>query len=189
MERIDLMHDLETLGTEPDAPILSIGACKFDIDTGEILQQFYFPIGWHEAVMNQPGRVPCKDTIEWWHKQEPAAFNAVHTSDGDLRTALDCYLRFIGEDDVLPWSNGATFDTVILEDALKKLGLGVPWKFWNVRDVRTVVDLASEFVDRRSLKFEGTRHNALDDAVHQAKYVSRMWNVLRYRDLSTDEEA
>lgn len=32
----NLMIDLETLSTQPDAAIVSIGACTFDPDTGEI---------------------------------------------------------------------------------------------------------------------------------------------------------
>ena len=39
----DLMLDLETLGTFMNAPIITVGACFFDIRTGEIGETFYRP--------------------------------------------------------------------------------------------------------------------------------------------------
>ncbi|EQA7358075.1 3'-5' exonuclease [Enterobacter hormaechei] len=48
------------------------------------------------------------------------------------------------------------------------------------RDVRTVVEMgkAISFDPKRDMPFEGTRHSALDDAIHQAKYVSAIWQKL-----------
>ena len=56
----------------------------------------------------------------------------------------------------------------------------MPWQWWNDRDVRTVVELgkAIAFDPKRDMPFEGTRHNALADAIHQAKYVSAIWQKL-----------
>ena len=55
-----------------------------------------------------------------------------------------------------------------------------PWKFWNVRDVRTVVDLAKPFRNlKKDYKRKGTHHNALDDAIFQASYVSDMTQALQ----------
>ncbi|WP_414668948.1 3'-5' exoribonuclease domain-containing protein, partial [Escherichia coli] len=34
------------------------------------------------------------------------------------------------------------------------------------------------FDPKRDMPFKGTRHNALDDAIHQAKYVSAIWKKL-----------
>ncbi|MBC1033642.1 3'-5' exoribonuclease domain-containing protein, partial [Escherichia coli] len=41
-------------------------------------------------------------------------------------------------------------------------------------DVRTIVELGKtiDFDARTVIPFEGVRHNALDDARHQAKYVT-----------------
>ncbi|HBC9301057.1 TPA: 3'-5' exoribonuclease, partial [Escherichia coli] len=48
------------------------------------------------------------------------------------------------------------------------------------RDVRTIVELgkAIDFDARTAIQFEGERHNALDDARYQAKYVSVIWQKL-----------
>ncbi len=47
-------------------------------------------------------------------------------------------------------------------------------------DVRTIVELgkAIDFDARTAIPFEGERHNALDDARYQAKYVSVIWQKL-----------
>ena len=37
---------------------------------------------------------------------------------------------------------------------------------------------AISFDPKRDMPFEGTRHSALDDAIHQAKYVSAIWQKL-----------
>ncbi|ORT44652.1 endodeoxyribonuclease [Escherichia coli] len=55
-----------------------------------------------------------------------------------------------------------------------------PWRYYNDRDVRTIVELgkAIDFDARTAIPFEGERHNALDDARYQAKYVSVIWQKL-----------
>ncbi|EIP70379.1 hypothetical protein ECEC1734_1001, partial [Escherichia coli EC1734] len=59
-------------------------------------------------------------------------------------------------------------------------GSPVPWRYYNDRDVRTIVELgkAIDFDARTAIPFEGERHNALDDARYQAKYVSVIWQKL-----------
>ncbi|EIH5439888.1 3'-5' exoribonuclease, partial [Escherichia coli] len=44
----------------------------------------------------------------------------------------------------------------------------------------TIVELgkAIDFDARTAIPFEGERHNALDDARYQAKYVSVIWQKL-----------
>lgn len=66
------------------------------------------------------------------------------------------------------------FDNVILRNAYGAVGLEPFWKHWNNRCVRTVVELGRNAgIDpKKTLQFEGEPHNALDDAIHQAKYVS-----------------
>lgn len=55
-----------------------------------------------------------------------------------------------------------------------------PWRYYNDRDVRTIVELgkAIDFDARTAIPFEGERHNALDDARYRAKYVSVIWQKL-----------
>ncbi len=73
--------------------------------------------------------------------------------------------------------NGANFDNTILRRSYERQGIPCPWRYYNDRDVRTIVELgkAIDFDARTAIPFEGERHNALDDARYQAKYVSVIW--------------
>ncbi|EPO2484139.1 3'-5' exoribonuclease domain-containing protein, partial [Escherichia coli] len=65
---IHLMIDLETMGKNPDAPIISIGAIFFDPQTGEMGPEFSKTIDLETA-----GGVIDRDTIKWWLKQSREA--------------------------------------------------------------------------------------------------------------------
>ncbi|WP_137588747.1 exonuclease, partial [Escherichia coli] len=66
-----LMIDLETMGKNPDAPIISIGAIFFDPQTGDMGPEFSKTIDLETA-----GGVIDRDTIKWWLKQSREAQSA-----------------------------------------------------------------------------------------------------------------
>ncbi|HDR2398083.1 TPA: 3'-5' exoribonuclease [Enterobacter bugandensis] len=75
------------------------------------------------------------------------------------------------------WGNGATYDNVPLEASYGRAEIPCPWKFWNNRDVRTIVELGKAVgcKPRYEIPFEGEPHKAISDALHQIKYVSAIW--------------
>ncbi|HAW6230790.1 TPA: 3'-5' exoribonuclease [Escherichia coli] len=85
-----------------------------------------------------------------------------------------------GEFFVQIWGKEANFNNVILRRSYERQGIPCPWSYYNDRDVRTIVELgkAIDFDARTAIPFEGERHNALDDARYQAKYVSAIWQKL-----------
>ncbi|WP_433994735.1 3'-5' exoribonuclease domain-containing protein [Escherichia coli] len=171
-----LMIDIETMGTNTNAPIVVIGAVFFDPQTGEIGPVFYIVISLTDAM--NTGAVPDGGTIEWWLKQSSEARAAILTDQVKLKDALSRFREFINEysDEkfVQVWGNGATFDNAILRTSYERLDIPCPWRYYNDRDVRTIVELGKtiDFDARTVIPFEGVRHNALDDARHQAKYVT-----------------
>ncbi len=177
-----LMIDLETMGTNTNAPIVVIGAVFFDPQTGEIGPVFYIVISLTDAM--NTGAVPDGGTIEWWLKQSSEARAAILTDQVKLKDALSRFREFINEysDEkfVQVWGNGATFDNAILRTSYERLDIPCPWRYYNDRDVRTIVELGKTigFDARTAIPFEGVPHNALDDARHQAKYVSVIWQKL-----------
>ena len=174
-----LMIDLETMGKNPDAPIISIGAIFFDPQTGDMGPEFSKTIDLETA-----GGVIDRDTIKWWLKQSREAQSAIMTDEIPLDDALLQLREFIDENSgeffVRVWGNGANFDNTILRRSYERQGIPCPWRYCNDRDVRTIVELgkAIDFDARTAIPFEGERHNALDDARHQAKYVSAIWQKL-----------
>ncbi|HBA7886504.1 TPA: exonuclease [Escherichia coli] len=174
-----LMIDLETMGTNPDAPINSIGGKFFDPETGEMGPEFSKTID-----LDTAGGVIDRDVIKWWLKQSREAQSAILTDEIPLDDALLQLREFIDENSseffVQVWGNGANFDNVILRRSYERQGIPCPWRYCNDRDVRTIVELgkALNFDARTDIPFEGERHNALDDARYQAKYVSAIWQKL-----------
>ncbi|EEY3521382.1 3'-5' exoribonuclease [Escherichia coli] len=174
-----LMIDLETMGKNPDAPIISIGAIFFDPQTGDMGPEFSKTIDLETA-----GGVIDRDTIKWWLKQSREAQSAIMTDEIPLDDALLQLREFIDENSgeffIQVWGNGANFDNTILRRSYERQGIPCPWRYYNDRDVRTIVELgkAIDFDARTAIPFEGERHNALDDARYQAKYVSAIWQKL-----------
>ncbi|EEQ3553374.1 exonuclease, partial [Escherichia coli] len=174
-----LMIDLETMGKNPDAPIISIDAIFFDPQTGDMGPEFSKTIDLETA-----GGVIDRDVIKRWLKQSREAQSAIMTDEIPLDDALLQLREFIDENSgeffVQVWGNGANFENTILRRSYERQGIPCPWRYYNDRDVRTIVELgkAIDFDARTATPFEGERHNALDDARYQAKYVSAIWQKL-----------
>ena len=162
---IDLMIDLETLSTKPNAVILSLGAVKFnpynsyiDIDNG-------LDIKVDVDSQITLGRDVQEDTLTWWTKQPAEVQDAAFGLDN--RASLASFVTMlnkamVGVDHV--WCQGPVFDIVILENLYKQLGVPVPWNYWQIRDSRTLFGV---FGDPRT-KNRKEAHNALMDCYYQA---------------------
>ena len=182
MYNTDIMIDLETLAVTPDAAILTIGAVKFDPFGRERddpkMDSFYAKIDLDSC--HELGLVTSDDTIEWWASQSKEAQEAAFDPEGRLhiRDAFDQLYKFCwGAKRV--WSNGASFDVVICETVFRKLQKAIPWKFWEIRDVRTAFDLGIN-PQRPPI----TAHHALEDAWNQAVGIQNVYNTLRSSTMS-----
>lgn len=179
----DYSIDLETLGKRYDAPIVSIGVQQFDRNTGKLGQTFYRVVDLNSSV--KAGRVDGS-TVAWWIEQNAKAKTvfAKDTPKVGLATALDELARWMRSMKGVPrvYGNGATFDISILEYAFDHGGVGLtePWEFWNVRDMRTLVDAAGyDSAKETPVVRVGTHHNALDDAIYQANVISHCWGRIQ----------
>lgn len=165
----DVMIDIETPGTKPGCGVLSIGAAYFDRQ-GNVGGKFYACMGLNGFAVGSvdPG------TLLWWSNQSDQAKMDLFSGKDLPSDVVDQLQKFI-KPSAKVWGNGSTFDISILEAWFGLLGKEVPWKFWNVRDVRTVVDLLD--IPKKNMVFEGTAHNALDDVIHQIKYMTKAMKV------------
>jgi exodeoxyribonuclease VIII len=190
--------DFETLGLGDNAVLLALGACTFDPATGEIGAEFYAAID----PRTQPGRVISPDTVVWWLQQDEAARakiteavkladtleqgvpedmpeeevdnlykNAAHSIQAVARGFI-AWFDTLG-DDVQVWANGAV-DHAWMQSMMDYCGYKNPIKFWNQRDYRTLKGLFPT-VECPAL---GQMHNALDDALRQAKHAVKLMQHL-----------
>lgn len=164
-----IMLDIETLGKKPGCIILSIGAVEFNPFSDYVDMDFYEKINVFDSLMK--GFSIDSDTLEWWKTQSDSAHGEfLQDKQSTCFTALENFAEyFICSEGGQVWCQGATFDVPILEEYFLRVNPGVPWKFWNVRDTRTVYDICK--FDVNSIVREGTYHNALADAKHQVRCV------------------
>jgi DNA polymerase III epsilon subunit-like protein len=161
-----VMLDLETLGTVADAAIMSIGAVRFDLESEKIDDNGFYASVSIDSNLEYKRRIQ-EDTLIWWMNQGESAKGVFNESKQTLPTALTDLADWIGDSEVHVWSNGADFDLPMLAHAYVSLRMEVPWKFFNSRCFRTYKNLPGAKNVR--IPFEGTKHNAMFDAVHQAK--------------------
>ncbi|HBQ5581400.1 exodeoxyribonuclease VIII [Klebsiella pneumoniae] len=182
IDYVHVMVDLETMGKKHNAPIVAIGAVVFDPATGSIGESFYKVVCLESSV--NWGAVIDPSTVIWWLKQSSEARSVIVNDDAiPLQDALLQFREFVsdnvagGSKKAQVWGNGASFDNSILRSSYDCIAEDYPWEYWNDRDVRTMVELgqAISFDPKTTIPFEESRHNALADAIHQARYVSAIW--------------
>lgn len=174
---IHAMIDKETLGTNPDTVILTIGVVLFDPCATGIIDR----IELRPTIEDQTdvyNRTINDSTVEWWSKQSA---EAIEEAMGDrdrisFRECMESLQQFCWKAEKV-WSNGSVFDIIVAESAFRDLGIDPPWKFWEIRDCRTIYDLAG--VSLKDSKYQTkTTHKAVEDAEHQAIVVQDAYKKL-----------
>lgn len=169
----NVMLDLETMGNGPAAAIVAIGAVAFDIEAGELGPSYYNRVDLASSVAC--GGVMDASTVKWWLNQGDAARLEIARYDGmNIALALQSFAAWMNEcaPDPEVWGNGASFDNVILRGAYERNLTPAPWKWWNDRCYRTVKAMHRDVPMERL----GTHHNAMADAISQARHLITMLN-------------
>ena len=183
---VHVMIDLETMGVQPDAPIMAVGAVAFTL-RGEprIIEGGHADLHINvdlESAMHDKA-VPEGATIKWWMEQSDTAREALRANPLPVWKALDaidsyfCTLRAVHPEGIEGvWGNGASFDNVILRRTYTRAYRDAPWPFWLDRCYRTAKALAvtSGYVEPE--RDPDTKHNAFDDALWQAEQLCAMFN-------------
>lgn len=164
--------DLETMGNRPTSAIVAIGCAR--IENLVITGSLYRRVSLESSLA--AGLTCDASTIEWWLQQDDEARAEIYKPcSSHLKTALGDLAEFMGHNSLhrpkakaLLWGNGSSFDNVIVGNAFDTYGFVRPWLFWNDRDLRTLLAL---YPEAKALPFEGTKHNALDDAMHEARQL------------------
>lgn len=172
------MVDLETMGTVADAAICSIGAVRFDLESDE-LDDAGFSASISLDSNSAVGRRIQEDTFLWWLKQSAEAQAFFHGPKQSLESSLIDLSDWIGNDTYYVWSNGADFDLPMLMHAYAQFNLEVPWRFTNSRCYRTYKNLPC--AKNVPLQRVGTHHNALFDALNQARHIQKIHAVMTGR--------
>ncbi|PTX49085.1 uncharacterized protein DUF5051 [Gemmobacter caeni] len=165
MTASSIMLDLETLGTKPGCIVLTLGAVRFDPETGEIKSRFYRKINFKQSVLL--GLKCDPTTYAWWQRQAEEVRKEAFGGTDDPKDVAVSFAKWAHEGGAPShwWSQGMDFDYPILEAMYRATNGQVPWKFWEKRDTRTAYAVAS--FEPKSVVRDGSHHNALDDCIHQ----------------------
>lgn len=188
--RIDIMVDLETLGTESDSTIFQIAAIAFDIKTGEHISSFDQTA---KIELNTTEEMKVTGaTLQWWilkHTdtlKELLSRKTEHSSKA-IMINFHQWLMLMKDDgmDLHLWGNGILFDNKMIQHQMVALGLEYPIFFRNDRDQRTLIELAAHKLDitpGQVLMYHRdeslTVHDAFDDVRYQIRVASACYNTL-----------
>nr|CAI3971172.1 exonuclease [Ochrobactrum phage ORM_20] len=173
--------DIETMDVRKTAKVISIGAVLYELPLK------YDP-KWEYREENSfyvnidPTSYPAsfttgKDTMEWWFTQ-PEAFSQLAPDRKSAKEAFDAFYHFYYNGDIegrspkLVVAKPSHFDVSIVEHAFDAVNdsthrTWVPWRHWEVFCLRSLFTQLG--FDQKKIPFEGTVHNALDDARWQAR--------------------
>lgn len=167
---MDIVLDIETLSTRPDAVILTIGAVKFspfedhiDADNG-----FHVRINVDEQIVL--GRHVSEDTLAWWGTQpQEVREDAMGDDRLSITESLAKLNKFlVGSNEI--WVQGPVFDIATLENLYRQVNSPPPWHYWNIRDSRTLFGVHGD------PRVKSTKaHNALEDCIIQGKAIQQVY--------------
>lgn len=181
---MDIMIDIETLGTKPGCVVLSVGAVAFNplekYDEGFKYSAdniFYQNFTIFDQLI--AGLIIEPKTIDWWKDQTSEAQQAIMPDQINLRDGLFRLITWFGNlkgNRGKVWANSPDFDLSILEAATIAVASGImPWTFRDKADLRTIKHVAQlklkpgdEIVYPGRI---GIHHNALDDCFNQIAIV------------------
>ena len=174
---MDLMLDIETLGSAPDSIILTVAACAFDPFSKTIYDEHKM----YQRVDtdSQEGRTIDDLTMQWWAQQESAATEEAFNEEGRVpfRDMLEELKDLMWRAERI-WANGIAFDMTIIEHAFKSEGMPIPWQYYKVMDARTVFKMSP---DREKL---GNSHHAFEDVINQIVLLQNTFEKLGVKSLA-----
>lgn len=192
LQVLDIMVDLETLGLGGNATIIQIAAIPFNLETGEVFTDEFDtlinPISCVKAGLKING-----GTVEWWLTQEKHVVEKVFvkaiTEGVTIHDALNKFNDFLKEQktkhnaqSIRIHSNGILADARWLTDAYTATGIKQGWTYYEDNDVRTLVDLGSRLLNfnpKKDMPFEGDKHVARQDVLHQIKYCTAIYSKIK----------
>ena len=171
--------DMETLSTEHNAALLSIGAVIHNFGTGQQVDTFYANITPESSIA--AGLDVSESTKAWWTKQGQAAQDVLSVDQRPLRDVLVDFAKWLAGHGVqYAIGNGPRADNQWLESACKAVGMQSPIKYWGDLDMRTLTFIGTHILglDHWHNTFKGVKHNALHDAINEAEFCNAVFQKL-----------
>lgn len=161
-----MMIDLETMSTAPNAAVAALGIAVFDREN--ILNISHFTVNVASCLL--AGAHVDDGTVQWWRGQSSEAKDAISHGGLHYRRAMNqLRSKWLEYGCERVWSHGSNFDVAICEFYGE-----MPWSYRQVRDTRTLFEIAQGMGWKRP-EGQGIAHVASTDAANQAKAVISAW--------------
>ena len=171
-----VMLDIEGLGVGRDAVVVSVGAVRFNLDTGKILNTQYWDLGLKEQ--QRKGRVISADTVCWWARQTPDVLSALtNTPRYPIEIFIKEFNQFI-EGKCFFWAKGTNYDLEILTNLYQMYDQQSPFRYSKWVDARVYYMLGKRLGILPKKERTGA-HNALADAIFQTEVVCHIHKELK----------
>ena len=172
------MLDLETLGSRPTAAITQLGACYFDINTGEVGATYKQNIDIGSSLL--AGLTVDEDTIRWWQERIGSCGTWLEDTEPIQHRLTEFAAWIVANGKVKSVWSHATFDIPILQNAYQVVGIKMPFHYRTARDIRTLVDLSGLKIPTGEMSANKT-HDALEDCLYQVEYCTKCYKELMTR--------
>lgn len=169
IEDINVMCDLESLGTKSGCVILSVALVPFH--TKVHIEPLYVKIDVDSSLA--AGLTYDEDTIKWWGTLPAGVFEESTngtTSVHDAFNMIHAYVKGLPGNPLIH-GTGSDFDNVILQDTFEHLGIECPWDHRQNACFRTLRRL---FKNKVNYVKPAMSHSALEDAKAQAIQADRI---------------
>lgn len=176
-EIIRVSIDLETMSLENNAAIVQIGACTIGGEAN-IFNCYISPESAERAGLHVD-----KGTMEWWSKQDEAVRQRVFSGTTPISEALGFFTDWLSglcDEDfsrLRIYANGWK-DHAWIESAYHATHGHSPIHYRSPQDLRTLRDVCKFCDDAIPTFTNDSKHDALADAVAQAKEIA--WILNRY---------
>lgn len=185
---MNIVLDLETLGTDTHPVILQIGAVAFDPEKKTIIRKFKLSIDIESCL--KAGLKIDAITLAWWMKQPEDVRNKVFAGTTKLETALEEFKTWLNAltnnnlQTVQLWGNGILADNAWLKSAYRHCNMTYPIHYKNDRDIRTLLSMTAKIRDiepveiTNRIETNDLPHDALADALWEAKLIMTCFDLI-----------
>lgn len=170
-----VMIDIESSSSRPNAQILCISAVQFN--EFDITPNYLnYPI--LDILVNideQKERDVQQEVIDWWAKRDKKVKDKIFGDKNRISvdSSLDQLTKFIWGSERI-WCQGTSFDIPILTNIYEERNKPLPWQYWQVKDVRTIIGLAEKE------NIEAT-HDSIEDCFKQ---IIQLQQVLKKLEIT-----
>jgi hypothetical protein len=185
------MLDVETMGTEPNSIILTIGAVPFDKEGKPSLgRDFYFykrvELQSYDKYKNMEYSFDWV-TLLWWLRQDKNLIAESFLSQPrypiwdvlqDFNDWIFAVCKMFDDYNLKIWSHSKNFDIVVLQNAFKSCDIECPWKYLDTRDTRTLYDLAGIDINEIKMSDELKFHNVIWNCFRQIEAINHAYKYV-----------